>query len=100
MSSNVAQNYAYTTETEAQRSVALEKALEQFDGLRDKIAAESIPLDQPWTEHQIGDPELMRWWVWICPTDDFQGRLHVAGYAGENRAVYTVCDSCGKTFLR
>ena len=41
-----------------------------------------------------------RWWIWVCPTGDFKGRLHVAGYAIERHALYTVCDTHGDTFLR
>ena len=41
-----------------------------------------------------------RWWVWVCPTGDFAGRLHVAGYALEKHGLYAVCDTHGDTFLR
>jgi hypothetical protein len=92
VTSNVAQNYPYGSETEAERAAAVERAMATFEGLRDKVAAESTPL---------GDPdEGGRWWVWVCPTDDFTGRLHAAGYGRERHAVYTVCDTCGRTFLR
>jgi hypothetical protein len=97
---NVAQNYAYSSETEAERSASVEKALTEFEGLRDKVATESGPLDQPWRELQYDDPSLQRWWVWVCPADGAVGRLHVAGYGAETHAVYTICDHCGKTFLR
>lgn len=97
MSSNVSQSYPYTSETEPQRADAIEAALDRFDGLRDRLAAESTPLGEVGPEEH-GAPA--RWWVWVCPKHDFTGRLHVAGYARENRALYTVCDTCGSTFLR
>ena len=56
------------------------------------MAAETTPLGE------VGPDE--RWWVWVCPADGATGRLHVAGYALERRALYVVCDGCGKTFLR
>lgn len=90
MTSNVGQNYPYASETEAQRAAAVEAALAKFEGLRDKVAAEATELE----------PDSDRWWVWVCPKDDFSGRLHAAGYARERHAVYTVCDTCGSTFLR
>ena len=92
MTSNVAQNYPYGSETEAERAAAVERAAGAFDGLRERIAAEATPLDEP------GDGG--RWWIWVCPMDDFTGRLHAAGYARERHAVYTVCDTCGRSFLR
>lgn len=97
MSTNVAQSYPYRTETEAERAAAVSAALNRFDGLGDRIAAESTPLPELGPE-EPGQPHL--WWVFVCPRDDFSGRLHVAGYAGERRALYTVCDTCGQTFLR
>ena len=92
MSSNVGQNYPYASETEPERAAAVERTLARFDGLRETVAAETTPLGQV-------EPD-QRWWVWVCPVGDFEGRLHVAGYALEYRAMYTVCDTCGKTFLR
>lgn len=92
MSSNVAQSYPYASETEAQRAAAVERVAAGTDGLRERITAEAVGL---------GPPELgQRWWVWVCPADDAKGRLHVAGYARDSHAVYAVCDSCGRTFLR
>ena len=38
--------------------------------------------------------------MWVCPVGDLSGRLHVAGYALERHGLYTVCDTCGQTFLR
>ena len=97
MSSNVAQNYPYATETEAERATAVARAVEQFDGLAEKIDAETTPLpdlgpDEPGRPH--------RSWVFVCPTPPFDGRLHVAGYARERHALYTVCDTHGETYLR
>jgi hypothetical protein len=97
LSSNVSQSYPYTTETEAERAAAVARAVEQFDGLAEKIAAESSPLpdlgpDEPGRPH--------RSWVFVCPRDDFSGRLHVAGYALERKALFTVCDTHGDTYLR
>lgn len=97
MSSNVSQSYPYTSETEAQRSAAIASAFDRFDGLRDKVAAEATPLGEVAPEDH-GAPA--RWWIWVCPKEDYSGRLHVAGYALERKALYTVCDACGSTFLR
>ncbi len=92
MSSNVGQNYPYGQETEAQRAAAVEKAAGAFDGLRDRIGAEATPLPEAGRDAQ--------WWVWVCPADEYVGRLHVAGYARNNHAIYVVCDNCGRSFLR
>lgn len=92
MSSNVAQNYPYASETEAQRATAVERAMAAADGLRERIGSEAIGLGTL-------EPE-QRWWIWVCPADGGTGRLHVAGYARDSHAVYVVCDSCGRTFLR
>jgi hypothetical protein len=90
VTSNVGQNYPYTSETEAQRSAAIAALVGSKDGLADKLKAETTPVD---------DNE--RWWVWKCPTAGCRGLLHVAGYAKDLHAVYVVCDgTCGKTFLR
>jgi hypothetical protein len=90
VTSNVGQNYPYTSETDAEREAAVAALIEGREGLADTLKAESLPLDQ-------ND----RWWVWKCPTPGCPGLLHAAGYAIEKRAVYTVCDgTCGKTFLR
>ncbi len=90
MTSNVGQNYPYTSETEADRAARIASLLAEREGLADTLAAETTPLD----EHE-------RWWVWKCPTKGCAGLLHAAGYALEKHAVYVVCDgSCAKTFLR
>jgi hypothetical protein len=90
VTSNVAQSYPYTSETEAVRAERIATALATHEGLAAKVASETTPLDA----HE-------RWWVWKCPTKACPGLLHVAGYAAEKHAVYVVCDgTCGKTFLR
>jgi hypothetical protein len=90
VTSNVGQNYPYTSETETQRAAAIASLTAGREGLAATIAAEASPPDQ-------GD----RWWVWKCPTAGCPGLLHVAGYARDLHAVYTVCDgTCAKTFLR
>jgi hypothetical protein len=95
---NVSQSYPYTSETEAERAAAVIAAVNRFEGLGEKIAAEASPIPELGPE-EPGQPH--RWWVFVCPADeDFSGRLHVAGYAGERRALYTVCDTCGNTYLR
>lgn len=90
MSSNVGQNYPYTSESEGGRARAVAAAVEGHEGLADRIAAETTPLDTN-----------ERWWVWKCPTRGCPGLLHAAGYALEKHALYVVCDgTCGLTFLR
>ena len=90
MSSNVAQSYPYTSETEAERSASIASLVKAREGLAAKLATEATPFD-------AGD----RWWVWKCPTPGCAGLLHAAGYAVEKHAVYVVCDgTCAKTFLR
>ena len=90
MTSNVGQNYPYTSETDAERAATVATLVNEREGLADKLTSETSPLDQ-------ND----RWWVWKCPTPGCAGLLHAAGYAFEKHAVYTVCDgTCAKTFLR
>ena len=90
MTSNVGQNYPYTSESEADRASASPRSSRTREDLAGKLAAETTPLD-------AND----RWWVWKCPTKGCRGLLHAAGYAIEKHAVYVVCDgTCGKTFLR
>ena len=96
MTSNIAQSYPYSSETEADREATIQRAIAQFDGLGEKIAAESEPLtyDEP---EEPGRPN--RSWIFVCPTH-INGRLHVAGFARERHAMYTVCDEGGETYLR
>jgi hypothetical protein len=90
VTSNVAQNYPYTSETAAERAAAVARLVSEREGLADTLAAESTPVD-----------ENDRWWVWKCPTKGCPGLLHVAGYSREKHALFVVCDgTCGKTFLR
>ena len=90
MTSNVGQNYPYTSETEAERAARIAKLVSEREGLADQIATDATPLD-------TND----RWWVWKCPTPGCPGLLHAAGYSREKHAVFAVCDgTCGKTFLR
>ncbi len=90
MTSNVGQNYPYTSETEADRAAAVARLVAEREGLADTLAAESTPPDV-----------RERWWVWKCPTPGCPGLLHAAGYSAEKHAVFVVCDgTCAKTFLR
>jgi hypothetical protein len=90
VTSNVGQNYPYTSETEEQRAAAIGALVRSRDGLAATLKAETSPLD-----------ENERWWVWKCPTPGCNGLLHVAGYAKDLHALYVVCDgTCAKTFLR
>jgi hypothetical protein len=90
MTSNVGQSYPYSSETETDRAARIATLVEDRDGLKDKLAAETTPLD-----------EKDRWWTWKCPTKGCNGILHAAGYARDLHAVYVVCDgTCGQTFLR
>lgn len=90
MTSNVGQNYPYSSETDGDRMVTLKRLLASRDGLSATIEAETTPLD-----------ENDRWWVWKCPTKGCPGLLHAAGYAHDKHALFVVCDgTCGKTFLR
>jgi hypothetical protein len=90
VTSNVGQNYPYTSETESERASRIAALVAARDGLSAALAAESTPLDAN-----------ERWWVWKCPTPGCPGLLHAAGYAAEKHAVFVVCDgTCAKTFLR
>jgi hypothetical protein len=90
VTSNVGQNYPYTSETETQRAAAIGNLLTLRDGLASTLQAETTPLDAS-----------ERWWVYKCPTAGCPGLLHVAGYAAEKHALFVVCDgTCAKTFLR
>ena len=90
MSSNVGQNYPYTSEAEGERAAVIARLVGEREGLGATLATESTPLDAQ-----------ERWWVWKCPTTGCPGLLHAAGYAAEKHAVFVVCDgTCAKTFLR
>lgn len=89
MSSNVAQNYPYSSETEAQRAAVVAATIAAHPDVEDLVRAGSVPLD-------VGD----RWWTWRCRKAGCGGVVHAAGYAAEKRAVFVVCDRCGGTSLR
>jgi hypothetical protein len=90
VTSNVGQNYPYSSESETDRAARIDALVGAQAGLADKLAAETTPLDG-----------RDRWWTWKCPTAGCPGILHVAGYARDLHAVYVVCDgTCAKTFLR
>jgi hypothetical protein len=90
VSSNVGQNYPYTSETEAERSASVATLIAKRADLAGVLATQATPLDAN-----------ERWWVWKCPTVGCPGLLHTAGYAAERHALVVVCDgTCGKTFLR
>ena len=90
MTSNVGQNYPYTSESEAERAAAIDRLLAAREGLAATLEAETTPVD-----------ERDRWWVWKCPTKGCAGLLHVAGYAVDKHALFVVCDgTCAKAFLR
>jgi hypothetical protein len=90
VTSNVAQSYPYTSESDSVRSARVALLVAARPGLDATLAAETTPLDG-----------AERWWVWKCPTAGCTGLLHAAGYARDWHAVFVVCDGpCAKTFLR
>ena len=90
MTSNVGQNYPYTSESDGERVAHVASLIADRPDLADKLKAETTPLD-------TND----RWWVYKCPSKGCAGLLHAAGYAAEKHAVFVVCDgTCAKTFLR
>lgn len=90
MTSNVGQNYPYTSESESERADRIASLLASEASLGDTLNQQTTPLD-----------DNDRWWVWKCPTSGCPGLLHAAGYALEKHAVFVVCDgTCRKTFLR
>ena len=89
MSSNIGQNYPYSSESEAGRAAAVEATVAAHEGLAETIAAESTPLGSD-----------VRWWTWRCRRPGCGGVVHAAGYARDSHAVYVVCDRCGSTSLR
>jgi hypothetical protein len=88
-SSNLGQNYPYSSESESERAATLDRTLTAHPDLAQRVQSESIP-----------GPREPRSWVWKCPTPACAGLLHAAGFARNVRAVYTVCDTCGQTYLR
>jgi hypothetical protein len=93
VTSNVGQNYPYTSETEAERATKVAAVVAGKDGLGDTIAGATTPIDPAQLDND-------RWWVWKCPTQGCPGLLHVAGYAMDKHALFVVCDTCARTFLR
>jgi hypothetical protein len=89
VSSNIAQNHPYSSESDSERALAVARTIADHEGLADKVNAESIGL-----------PDEDRRWVWKCPGRGCPGLLHEAGYARNAHAVYALCDTCGKTYLR
>ncbi len=96
MSSNVSQSYPYSSESDEERVRAISTAYEAVEGLEERVGEESKPLGED-PPGENGAP--IKWWTWVCPKC-IEGRLHVAGYALDRHALYTVCDSCGSTYLR
>ena len=90
MTSNVSQNYPYSSETEGERAGTIARLVAERPDLAGKLAADASPVDAQ-----------DRWWTWKCPTRGCPGLLHAGGYALEKHAVYVVCDgTCARTFLR
>jgi hypothetical protein len=96
VSSNVSQNYPYSSESDEDRAAAVAAAFEAHDGLEAKVATETTPLGES-TPGPNGAP--VKWWIWVCPTC-IEGRLHIAGFSRDRHGLYTVCDGCGSTFAR
>jgi hypothetical protein len=99
VSSNISQNYPAGSESDVDRAKAVAAALGRFDGLADRVRAESTPLGDVGPADHGAPP---RSWIWVCPNpkDELRGRLHVVGYARDKHALYTVCDTCGNSYLR
>jgi hypothetical protein len=96
VSSHISQSYPYSSESEADRAAAVAAAFAANDGLEDRVTAETTPLGEV-TAADHGAPEA--WWTWVCHAC-IEGRLHVAGYARDRHALYTVCDHCGSAVTR
>src|SRR4051812_33276037 len=58
LTSNVGQNYPYTSEKESERAAVIARLLNDRADLGAKLTAETTPL--------TGDDD--QWWVWKCPT--------------------------------
>ena len=96
MSSNVSQNYPYSSESNEERAAAVSAAFEANEGLKDQVAGEATPLGEV-VPGENG--AAVKWWTWVCPKC-IEGRLHVAGYLLDRHGLYTVCDGCGSTYAR
>ena len=91
MTSNVGQNYPYTSETEADRAAAIARLVAEREGLAATLAGRDDAARRTTSAGGSGSARRPG-----CP-----GLLHAAGYAAEKHAVYVVCDgTCAKTFLR
>ncbi len=93
MSSNIGQNYPYGSETESQRAAAVEHASGAFDGLGARIAAEATPLAGRPAGPTTGGCGP------VPPTAPSEDSTWRATHASATR-IFTVCDNCGKSFLR
>jgi hypothetical protein len=89
VSSNIGQNYPYSSESEGERAAAVAAAFAATEGLADKVAAEATPLESS-----------DRSWTWRCRRAGCGGVVHAAGHPLERHGVYVVCDRCGGTSLR
>ena len=90
MTSNVGQNYPYSSETEAVRASTIARLVAARDGLSATLGAESSPLD-------AND----RWWVWKCPTKGCPVFSTRPATLSTSTPSIVVCDgTCAKTFLR
>ena len=91
MTSNVGQNYPYTSESEAERARAIEALVPGARRPGRHAAGADDARSTPTSAGGSGNARRT-----VCP-----GLLHVAGYAADQHALYVVCDgTCGKTFLR
>src|SRR2546423_873468 len=69
LTSNVGQNYPYTSESEAQRVAVIGRLLAERADLGPKISAETTPFAESAADPaDEGDDVDERWWVWKCPT--------------------------------
>ena len=90
VTSNVAQSYPYSSESESAREATIAGLVATRPGLDSTLATETSPLDA-----------AARWWVWKCPSRGCAGLLHVAGHARNLHGLFVVCDGeCAKTLLR
>jgi rubrerythrin len=96
VSSNISQNYPYSSETDAERAAAVAATFAAHDGLEARIAESSTALEPP-ADDGTGAPA--RRWTWVCPAC-IEGRLHIAGYQLDGHGLVAVCDRCGRDFRR
>ena len=97
MTSNVAQSYPYTTRPRPSAAAIVARAIGQ---VRQASRTRSPPRAEPLPDQGPDEPgRPHRSWVFVCPKHVI-GRLHVAGFARERHALFTVCDEGGETYLR